>query len=110
MTKPKGSRNRATLEKQKRAPVLLEQYSAARAHLRDELQVTENRIREEQEKAREIRKRLRRLDREIEAQEKAKAELEAREKAAADMEKISAAVETLVASGMSAEEIIQRLG
>lgn len=110
MTKPKGSLNRATLEKQKQAPVLLEQYTTAKAEMLEELRETEKRLQKEQEKVKALKKRMRWLDREIEAQEKAKAELEAREKKAADLEKISAAVEKLVTSGMSAEEIIQRLG
>ena len=110
MAKPKGTRNKSTIKKQKKAPERLESVLAAKIRLTDELSNTEEHILVEQQRVKEIKKQLRILNREITTWEKAIAEKEEREKKAAVMEKIQETVDKLVENGVCADEIIRRLG
>lgn len=110
MSKPKGTRDRATVEKMKKAPDKLEGQKALRAMLYQEVSKTEQEIIAGQFKLQELKKKITACNREIASLNKMIIENNSREKTEAEMEKNRTIVNQLVDNGVNAEEIIKQLG
>ena len=109
MTKPKGTRDKATLQKMENAAAHLEERREEKTQLYRKLDIATALIMASELRSREIKKQLHNIEKEIAELEKLKLEWDAREQKAADMQRIQDLVNSLVDQGISAEEIIREL-
>lgn len=109
MTKPKGTRDKATLQKMENAAAHLEERREEKNQLYRKLDIATALIMASELRSREIKKQLHNIEKEIAELEKLKLEWDAREQKAADMQRIQELVNSLVDQGISAEEIIREL-
>lgn len=124
MPRTKGSRNKSTIEKKRQAPILLSQKQQLLAQCQSELDETKKCVAEYKERVAEykesiakykeqelrLNKQIGIISREIRSLESDAAEqleYERREKQRRQIEKL---VTDLVASGISSEEIMKKLG
>lgn len=109
MPRPKGSKNKKTLDKERQIPIQIDQLQKARDSLAEELAVTKAAMDEQKEKAKQIRARIRKLDTELGRLHTQAEELAQRARQKELQNNIGAAVQDLLKRGMTPEDILSKL-
>ena len=109
MPKPKGTRDKSTIERQKNAAALLAVAKEEQTALMAELREHEETLEKEQKAVSEIRTKLRYYKGRIVQLEKDAAEQAERERQEIELAEVEKVVQQLITQGMTAEEILEKI-
>ena len=109
MSRPKGSKNKATLEKIRRIPERIKQLESECKTLEEKKRSAEKIIIKQRATAKDLLKQIRGNKREILQLQRILDDFEESQRARAIQQDIQDTVGKLLQSGMSAEEIVQKL-
>lgn len=109
MPRPKGSKNKKTLERSVDFVAQLEEKKVAKADLEKEQETILGVIASNQARLKDVKKDLKALDRVILKLEAKQAEVEAAALAAVKKDELQAAIDNLLAEGKSIDELLDKL-